>query len=100
MRNVVSDLWNAADWATVLLTTGLISIALALAVYISADIRRADTERIVNEAVVEDVDCSDFDTWEQARDRFLEHSNDVYGLDLDRDSVPCESLLPEGRLPQ
>ncbi len=40
--------------------------------------------------------CSDFDTWDRAQAFFVSHGgpeSDPYGLDLDGNGVPCQSLI-------
>lgn len=43
-----------------------------------------------------DLDCSDFDTWEEAQreyERLFPYFHDIYGLDSDDDRIACEGLL-------
>jgi len=39
----------------------------------------------------EDLDCDDFETWEEANDEFDE-DDDEHNLDADNDGIPCENL--------
>ena len=39
-----------------------------------------------------DLDCEDFDTWEEANEVFQDEPGDPHGLDGDNDGIPCEGL--------
>jgi hypothetical protein len=43
-----------------------------------------------------DLDCSDFDSWQDAQRELRQHPSDPYGLDADGDGEACESLAGEG----
>lgn len=62
--------------------------------FISAEIRRRDPPREVSHFVVlREINCEQFETQRQARLLILAFGGeDVFGLDRDRDGVPCESL--------
>lgn len=39
-----------------------------------------------------DLNCDDFDTWEEAQAVYDEYPDDPYGLDHDSDGIACETL--------
>ena len=54
-----------------------------------------ETTPVVDDSGFVDLDCGDFDTWEQAQDFFISQggpAKDRHGLDRDGDSVACQSL--------
>ncbi len=42
---------------------------------------------------VRDYNCSDFNTYAEARLVFSKNKKDVYGLDRNHNGVPCENLI-------
>ncbi|MCK5490441.1 MAG: excalibur calcium-binding domain-containing protein [Candidatus Pacebacteria bacterium] len=44
------------------------------------------------EAIIQDYNCSDFDSQADAQREFEKYNYDIHGLDRDKNGIPCSSL--------
>ena len=72
-------------------------LALAVLLYANGALGADDSDQFA----VPDITCDDFATWDAANSYFEEHSGSIdplYALDSNRNGIPCEGIMPDGRL--